>query len=184
MNPSRCSIKTETQRLEIFESLYQEHRSAVFAYSMYLARNREEAEDLFQTAWVRIAKSLPEIIDFQSIKSWIFTIVINLHRDGLRKKRVRQLFIFEALSHDKQDESKFSDLNRDLNKAIAKLPEKQRRIFVLKEVAGFQQSEISGMLGIPVGTIKSLMHRAVKRLQRELSAYQPKSLPRSGSYAL
>jgi len=59
-------------------------------------------------------------------------------------------------------------------RAIAKLPDRQRRVFVLKEMAGFKQTEISDILSMPQGTVKSLMHRAVKCLQRELSAYNPK----------
>jgi RNA polymerase sigma-70 factor (ECF subfamily) len=62
---------------------------------------------------------------------------------------------------------------RNINRAMAGLPEKQRRVFVLKEVEGFQQAEIARMLGIPVGTVKSLLHRAVKRLQRELTVLNP-----------
>jgi RNA polymerase sigma factor (sigma-70 family) len=56
-----------------------------------------------------------------------------------------------------------------IQRAISRLPERQRRVFLLKELAGFQQTEISRMLGMPDGTVKSLMHRAVKRLRLELS---------------
>jgi RNA polymerase sigma-70 factor (ECF subfamily) len=44
---------------------------------------------------------------------------------------------------------------------MARLPDRQRRVFVLKEIAEFKQAEISDILGIPLGTVKSLMHRAV-----------------------
>jgi RNA polymerase sigma-70 factor (ECF subfamily) len=51
------------------------------------------------------------------------------------------------------------------------LPERQRRVFVLKEMEGFKQEEIAGIMGVPVGTVKSLMFRAVKNMRRALSSY-------------
>ena len=58
--------------------------------------------------------------------------------------------------------------------AVAKLPERQRRVFVLKEIEGFKYKEISEIFDMPVGTVKSIGHRAVRRLRQELSVYNPK----------
>ncbi len=68
-----------------------------------------------------------------------------------------------------------TDMGRDIAQAMARLPDRQRRVFMLKEIAEFKQAEISDILGIPLGTVKSLMHRAVTRLRRELSKYNEKS---------
>jgi len=54
------------------------------------------------------------------------------------------------------------------------LPDQYRLVFMLKEVAGFKQSEIGEILGIPIGTVKSVMFRAVKKLRLDLAAYHPK----------
>ena len=69
------------------------------------------------------------------------------------------------------DESDQVDLGMAITGALRNLPHSQRRIFVLKELEGFKLNEISSMLKIPLGTVKSLMFRAVKRLQKELSHY-------------
>lgn len=128
----------------------------------------------------------------QSIKAWIFTVVANLHRDELRKKRIRRLFFLQkAMSLEKEntmfpvlpdqpmsinpEEVNQTDMGRDIAQAMARLPDRQRRVFVLKELADFKQAEISDILGIPLGTVKSLMHRAVNRLRHELSKYNEKS---------
>ena len=174
-----------------FDQLYDEYKDAVFGFAISLTRNRNEAEDLFQDAWLRIVRNIPDKVKMVSLKTWIFTIVANLHKDTLRKKRVRRLFhhtpryteqngaktddLLERADTDQIDETDSADIERDINKAIAVLPERLRRVFVLKEIAGFQQAEIGEILGLPVGTVKSLMHRAVKRLQKELSAYNPKT---------
>jgi RNA polymerase sigma-70 factor (ECF subfamily) len=175
----------------IFDDLYTKYQNDVFSFACYLTKNRGEAEDLFQEAWLRIIKNLPEKVNMQRIKSWIFTVVINLYRDELRKKRIRRLFLFqkagahetgeafpfledESLS-DSSNEANQMEMGKDINQALALLPDQQRRVFVLKEIAGFRQAEISDILGIPVGTVKSLMYRAVKRLRQELSKYKSKS---------
>jgi len=175
-----------------FDNLYKKYQNAVFGFAYYLTQNRGDAEDLFQEAWLRIAKKLPDEVNMKSIKAWIFTVVANLHRDELRKKRIRRLFFLQkAMSLEKEntllpalsgkpisvnsDEAYQADMGRDIAQAMAMLPDRQRRVFVLKEIAEFKQTEISDILGIPLGTVKSLMHRAVKRLRRELSKYNEKS---------
>ncbi len=168
-----------------FDALYDRYRSAVFSFAYYLTRDRGEAEDLFQEAWLRIVRHLPERVNMPSLKTWIFTIVANLYRDSLRKKRVRHLFILRRQQESEaQNEASLgagrtgardaafrADLEREIARAIDNLPERQRRVFILKEISGFKQSEIGDILGIPIGTVKSLMHRAVRRLQKELSPY-------------
>ncbi len=175
-----------------FDNLYKKYQNAVFGFAYYLTQNRGDAEDLFQEAWLRIAKKLPDEVNRQSIKAWIFTVVANLHRDELRKKRIRRLFFLQkAMSLEKEntmfpvlpdqpvsinpEEVNQTDMGRDIAQAMARLPDRQRRIFVLKELAEFKQAEISDILGIPLGTVKSLMHRAVTRLRQELSKYNEKS---------
>ncbi len=175
-----------------FDNLYKKYQNAVFGFAYYLTQNRGDAEDLFQEAWLRIAKKLPDEVNMQSIKAWIFTVVANLHRDELRKKRIRRLFFLQkAMSLEKEntmfpvlpdqpvsinpEEVNQTDMGRDIAQAMARLPDRQRRVFVLKEIAEFKQAEISDILRIPLGTVKSLMHRAVRRLRRELSKYNEKS---------
>jgi len=175
-----------------FDDLYEKYQNAVFGFAYYLTQNRGDAEDLFQEAWLRIAKKLPDEVNMKSIKAWIFTIVANLHRDELRKKRIRRLFFLQkAMSLEKEnsafpvvpekpvsinsDEAYLTNMGRDIAQAVARLPDQQRRVFVLKEIADFKQAEISNILKIPLGTVKSLMYRAVCRLRRELRKYHKKS---------
>jgi len=186
-----CTHRTELTAPPPFDELYNEYKDRVFCFAYYLTQNRGEAEDLFQEAWLRIVKSLPEKVSTQSLKAWMFVIVSNLHRDNLRKKRVRRLFLskkpiylednadlfpdMSVITHSNlSDETSYADMGRDIARAIAGLPDRQRRVFLLKEIVGFQQAEICDVLGIPLGTVKSLMYRAVKQLQRKLSAYNPK----------
>jgi len=178
---------------QMFDELYDQYRTAVYRFSYRLTQNRGEAEDLFQETWLRVAQNFPKVLDMQKVKAWLFTITANLHKDVLRKKRIRRLFLFQKKwefdkdltsykdipengSSVKANESEQVDMSLAISRAMTRLPDHQRLIFVLKEVEGFKQSEISEILGIPIGTVKSLMYRAVQRLRRDLAAYQSKTI--------
>jgi RNA polymerase sigma-70 factor (ECF subfamily) len=180
-----------SKELQVFNALYHKYKSSVFSFACYLTQNRGEAEDLFQETWLRVVKNLSRITNMRTFKSWILTIATNLHRDALRKKRIRRLFFWQktAASGMQQEifaimpENAFSsrsnemehvDMGRAISKAMANLPERQRLVFVLKEIEGFKHSEISEVLKLPEGTVKTLMYRAIRRLQRDLVAYKPK----------
>lgn len=172
----------------IFDALYHQYKSLVFDFAYSLTQNRGEAEDLFQETWLRVVENLPKI-NVRNFRAWAFTVTANLYRDALRKKRIRRLFLIQKFAgslgeHKKsfveneasysRDESECVDAGRAIAQALARLPGRQRCVFVLKEVEGFKYLEISQMLRIPLGTVKTLMHRATKRLRRELSTYNEK----------
>jgi RNA polymerase sigma-70 factor (ECF subfamily) len=176
---------------QMFDKLYDTHRSAVYSFAYSLTQNRGEAEDLFQDTWLRVARYFPKALDMKKVKSWLFTITANLHKDTLRKKRTRRRFLFQKkwvgdldstlcdgfrdqANPDQVNESEKIELGQAIARAIANLPDQPRLIFTLKEIEGFKQSEISEILEIPIGTVKSLMFRAVKKLREDLAVYQPR----------
>ena len=175
--------------LNAFDELFQKHQNSVYRFACYLTQNRVEADDLFQETWLRAVKYLPTSSSIRNFKAWILIIVVNLHRDELRRKKIRKIFSpihpehpnqenahLENLQleqlHGEMDESDQVDIGLALNEAIAALPLKQRRVFILKEIEGLKHSEIAEILGAPVGTIKSLLHKAIKKLQRELYEFR------------
>ena len=176
----------------VFDLIYGQHKSSLYRLACYLTRNEKEAEDLFQETWLRIAKHLAyKTIDMDNCKTWIMTILSNLYRDWLRKKRVRKGFVFQKSSSVDQIDShlekqvwgdkschendpKNLEIKMALSKALSGLPYKLRLVFVLKEIEGFKYSEISEILKVPEGTVKSIQHRAVKKLRQDLWIYNPK----------
>ncbi|MCJ7580578.1 MAG: RNA polymerase sigma factor [Candidatus Aminicenantes bacterium] len=176
----------------VFDELYSRYKSSVYSLSCYLTRNQKEAEDLFQETWLRIAKHLAhQTIDMDNCKTWIMTITSNLYRDGLRKSRVRKPFSFQKSNSDRQtdthlekpmwgekscleNDAKHQEVKMALSTALEGLPPRHRLIFVLKEIEGYKYSEIGEMLSVPEGTVKSIMHRAIKKLRQDLWVYDPK----------
>ncbi len=166
-----------------FDLLFHQFKSDVFRFILYLTQNKPEAEDIFQETWLRVVRNLKVLAEVRDLKAWIFTIALNLFRDQLRQKRFRRLLLLPLLTKSDPDEDEspilpVPDTSRDIEikygvqDALKTLPEKQRRIFILKEIEGFRHEDISAMLQIPVGTIKSLLHRAIKKLQKELIDFQ------------
>ena len=191
-------ICNETAPLPSFEVLYREYKQAVYGYAYHLTQDRQEADDLFQESWLRIVKKMPEQVKIDSIKAWIYTVITNLYRDDLRKKKIRRLFLSQNIKNPQREKFLYpqpqvshhaadverSDINNEIFSAVSRLPEKQRMVFILKEISGFRQTDIGDILKMPVGTVKSLMHRAVKRLQRELAPFRPESIKTRGQNAV
>lgn len=176
----------------VFDELYSQYKSSLYSLACYLTRNQKEAEDLFQDTWLRIAKHLAhQTIDKDNCRTWIMTITSNLYRDWLRKKHVRKAFSFQRSNSDGQtdnhfekpmwgdksnagNDSKLLEVKMALSQALAGLPPRQRLIFVLKEIEGYKYLEIGEILSLPEGTVKSVMHRAVRKLRKDLWVYNPK----------
>ena len=180
-----------------FDELFDMHRTAVYSFAYSLTQNRGEAEDLFQETWLRVSQYFPKVLDMKKVKAWLFTITANLHKDALRRKRTRRRFLFhkkwtadqdvsgcevlpEHASSDVLKGSVHLEMGHAISQAVSCLPDQHRLVFMLKEVAGFKQSEISEILGMPIGTVKSVMFRAVKKLRQDLAAYHPKKIKNNG----
>lgn len=80
---------------------------------------------------------------------------------------------WDVPGHPGRDGAVRSDVRLCLRRALARLPGRERRVFVLKDVEGFKHGEIGRMLGIPEATVRTLLHRAVGRLRKELAEFGP-----------
>lgn len=182
------SPKLRHMQFRSFDELYERYHASVYNFSLYLTRDKNEADELFQDTWLRIARNIGKTLSMENPKPWIITITVNLYRDSLRKKKVRNLLSFhKSLSTETEreihrmledncsgrDKSVLFDTAAAISRAVASLPSRQRQVFVLKEMDGFRLSEISEILEIPLGTVKSLMYRAVRRLRQDLSVFNP-----------
>lgn len=186
-------MKTD-EDMESFDGLYEVYRMPIYRFACALARDAGDAEDLFQEVWLRAAKAFRKGVgareDAGDARSWLFAIAANAHRDNLRKRRIRGLFFrerarsmagtaadadpgWDAPRAEGETVGSRSDIRGCLRRAVSRLPGKERRVFVLKDIEGFRHAEIGRMLGIPEATVRTLRHRAVKRLQRELAEFRP-----------
>lgn len=164
------SLKDGQTAENIFNEIFQAYHQDVYRFAFHLTQRKEDAEDLFQDAWLNVTKNIHQLSIIRDKKAWIFTITLNRFRDQLRKKRLRSLIRLNSKdASELESRNNDTDWQMSLAQAIAGLPKSQRIIFVLKEMEGFKYEEIAHMLHKPVGTIKSQLHRTLLRLRKELS---------------
>jgi RNA polymerase sigma-70 factor (ECF subfamily) len=152
-----------------FESLYRANAGRVFALCLRLAANRDRAELLTQDAFVRAWEQLHSFRGEAAFSTWMHRLTVNLVTRSLQTQQIRGtrestregFDELPASTHPVHAES------IDLEKAIARLPEQARIVFVLHDVEGFRHEEIAEQLGVAVGTSKSQLHRA-RQLLREV----------------
>lgn len=154
---------------DAFRLLYREHVGRVYAVCLRLAGDRAEAEELTQDVFVRAWNKLATFRGESAFSTWLHRLAVNvvlMARRG-RSRRERRVFATEnpaALERPAGDHP--AGLSLDLERAIARLPEGAREVFLLYDVEGYRHAEIAALLGIAEGTSKAQLFRA-RRLLRE-----------------
>ncbi len=147
-----------------FERLYRRHASRVFAVILRLqGGDRGRAEDLTQDAFVRVWQKLPEFRFESAFTTWLHRLAVNTALMALRAARVEPSADEDVSDPDfamADTLTRRPDIGIDLEVLIAKLPPRARAVLVLHDVEGWKHEEISGELGMAVGSSKAQLHRA------------------------
>jgi RNA polymerase sigma-70 factor (ECF subfamily) len=155
-----------------FGELVDAHKDLVHAMIWRLTFDRSQAEDLAQDVFLKIHRGLPYFRGDARLSTWIYRIVINVCSQS-RTKRPREVSLDEDRGGRpielRRNDSAFGqvELRDRLDKAMAKLPEPYRVLVAAHHLQGMQYEALAEALGIPLGTVKTHLHRAKRRL-REL----------------
>lgn len=171
-----------------FNEIVLRYKSKVYNYICRMVHSPLDAEDLTQETFVRAYLSIRSFQSRASLNTWLFRIATNLCIDHSRKfKRADALTV--SLSQEDSDEGMESQrdipdlafdpqrllLNKELGKrldvALSSLPEKMRTVVLLYDIEGLSYEEIAGVLGCPLGTIKSRLFHARSALRDKLAPY-------------
>ncbi len=165
-----------------FELLMRAHESRMYAVSLRMCGNREDAQDCLQEAMLRIYRAIANFKGQSSFATWAYRITMNTCLDELRRRKLRTATSLDVLldngwspaddGQTPEQHSIASEQRRMLERAIADLPEDMRAAIVLRDVQGFSYDEIARMLEANVGTIKSRISRGREKL-REVLVRQP-----------
>lgn len=151
------------------KTLYDRYKDAMFTTSYRMMGDFELAEDVLQEAFVKVFRALPKFRKESTLGAWIKTIVVRTALSKLKKKDFTEpLEDYHTNQH--ADWSNHLDAEY-LEKAIQALPDGYRSVFLLIEVEGYAHKEVAEMLGISVGTSKSQLFYAKKKLRASLSEY-------------
>jgi RNA polymerase sigma-70 factor (ECF subfamily) len=152
-----------------FEELFRLYEKPLTNYLYRLSGNRARAEDLLQDAFLRVWKAAPNYEPSAKVSTYVFRIAHNLFLNDAARRREKALESIDAETRsDPASELHLRELQSAVQRAVEALPEGEREVLLLSEYNGFKYAEISEILGIPVGTVKSRMFSAVQRLKEAL----------------
>ncbi len=167
----------ETEALSFLDALYRT--------ALRMTRSEADAEDLVQETYIRAFRFREQFTPGTNLKAWLFRILTNTFINSYRRRQAQPEFTelddvdefslyrrmagAPAASTSPDPESEFLNgiVDTEVKDALAELPEKFRSV-VLLDVEGFSYKEIAEMLGIPIGTVMSRLHRGRKFLQKRL----------------
>ena len=174
--PDLVMAIAERQDREAFVALFTLYAGRVKAWMMRAGAPAESAEEIAQetllTVWRKAALYDPTRA---TVSAWVFTIARNVRIDRLRKtQRARQHLQYELLEQDREEPDRPDALldaaqrEARVRGAMETLPEDQVRVVRLAFFEGRPHSEIAEHLGIPLGTVKSRMRLAMRRMRQSL----------------
>ncbi len=171
-----------------FQELVRQYKDSVYAFLRRFLNDRDLVDDVFQETFMQLYVSRDTFDQSRPLRPWLFTIAANKAKDALRRSQrvdstnLGSMFdsdehsiddVLNMLDHD--DRMPYDDLIREetaaqVKRIIARMPVKLREILILAYFHKFPYAEIAGILGIPVGTVKSRLHIAVNRFAEDWNA--------------
>ncbi|MFD5494361.1 SigE family RNA polymerase sigma factor [Streptomyces sp. GDS52] len=151
-----------------FTTYVQERRASLYATAYHLTGDRFEAEDLLQSALFSTYRAWDRISDKAAVGGYLRRTMTNLHISAWRRRKLNE-YPTEELPETvgDTDAMRGTELRAVLWQALARLPELQRTMLVLRYYEGRTDPEIADILGISVGTVKSSIWRSLRRLRED-----------------
>ncbi len=157
-----------------WESLLAENAPLAFRVARGVLRNDADAEDIAQEALLRAYRRFERLRERTRFRAWLVRISFRLALDRLRSTKRRQQreaqWVFEN-SRNTRHSGETSEFQRQFDRALDELPEKQRLVLLLAAMEGHSLEEVSVLLAVPVGTVKSRLFFARKTLAEKLRCF-------------
>jgi len=157
-----------------WESLLAENAPLAFRVARGVLRNDADAEDVAQEALLRAHRRLGRLRDRTRFRAWLVRISFRIALDSLRAAKRRQQreaqWVFEN-SRNTAHQDGHAEFQRQFHRALDELPETQRLVMLLAAMEGHSLDEVSALLAIPVGTVKSRLFFARKTLAEKLRCF-------------
>ena len=158
----------------LFNEIVRDYSERVYWHVRRFVNNHEDADDLVQEIFMKIWTALPSFRGDAQLFTWVYRIATNETLNWLRREKVRSALRFTTIDAEMErriDNDPFFDgdaADRALSKAVAKLPEKQRQVFVMRYYDELPYEEMSAVLGTSVGALKASYHIAQEKVRAAL----------------
>lgn len=154
-------VEPHPLRLESFDAFYRAHHDPVYRSLALTIRSATLAAEATDEAFTRAFERWSQVQAYENAPGWVYRVALNWARSRMRRRR------FELVA-DPPETGAVDGFDPDLDRALARLPLEQRSMVVLKHHAGWNYTEIAEVLQMPVGTVKSRLHRAIVELRAAL----------------
>ncbi|MBD0403153.1 MULTISPECIES: sigma-70 family RNA polymerase sigma factor [Flammeovirga] len=182
------SPNTTAQRLIIFDREFAPHTDSMYSFAFRLTGNDEDAKDLVQDAHMKAYRFIDSFEIGTNAKAWLFRILKNSFINEYRKKskepsKIDYNEVETVYSGERDDPSLVAGLKQENSKykigdevtgALNALAVDFRIVIILCDIEGFTYEEMSKILDIPIGTVRSRLHRARNLLKEKLEDYAKK----------
>lgn len=167
-----------------FEGLVTRYGRHVYGIAYRLTGNEADAKDIAQEAFVRVWRAWARIDPEARLEAWLYRIVKNLYIDLLRRRRGPKIRSLDEpmatsegeLAREQPDPAADVEqivldatVDRRIQQALLELSPDLRMVVVLADIQGYGYEEIAKMMGVPIGTVKSRLHRARHALRERLA---------------
>ncbi len=153
-------------RLE-FADLVREHQGMVFSIACHFLHDRAVAEELAQDVFLQLHKALPGLRSAEHVEFWLRKVTAHRCIDYSRRHRP-ELSLEDVPEPASQPNESDPLLSRRLRQLVATLPENARLVVILRYQEDLDPEEISRLLGMPVNTVKTRLHRALAMLREKV----------------
>ncbi len=179
------SSYTEEQKHRIFESEFLPHIDAMYNFAFRITYDEDTAKDLLQDTYYKAFRFIESFHEGTNAKAWLFRILKNSFINEFRKKNKEPSMVDyqevetyynsddvnEVITSDLRVEVLQDMIGDEVSNALNDLAVDFRIVIILCDLEGFTYEEMSKILDIPIGTVRSRLHRARNLLREKLKAY-------------
>lgn len=161
--------------IKSFDLLHEKYSERLYGFAFKLLKNKEDALDTVQEAFLRVWQKRRELKEDKSFKAFLFTISYNIIMDQLRKRLSDYNYLeflkgkFKMEEIVSENSADFNILESQIQSFICELPLRRQEIYRLSREKGLSNKEIAESLSISVKTVETQLHLAVKLLKCRLS---------------
>ncbi len=178
-------MATKEQLDQLFEVEVVPHIEALYSFAFHLTSNEDDTADLVQETCYKAYKSLESYQQGTNAKAWLFRILKNTFINEYRRKLKGPIptDFSEYTIHEEEEDTNFSSysdmrvemfdkmMGDEVTDAVNSLPVDFRIVILLCDIEGFSYEEIAKILDIPIGTVRSRLHRGRNLLKDKLKSY-------------
>lgn len=188
MNEERVLVeRAQNGEVAAFRELVERHKKKVYYLALDLTGNHYDAEDLSQEVFIKAFQSIQTFRSEGKMSSWLYRITVNTNINQYRRKSFKARKLQESYDElsdsqnrsfgvsqikDPEESAEAGMIQKHIDQALGRLTPRERSIFVLRHYNDLSLKEIALIHKVKEGTIKSMLFRSIKKLQKELSFYR------------